>query len=634
MMLMRKKFIKRILLNRWSAFLHDLLWVPLALLIAFLLRFNLDGIALEYRVAMYRLIGIAVPVQAVIFWYLGLYRALWRFASIPDLIRIIKGAGLGVVLLILVDLILTRLHHVPRSVLLLYPLLLVTGLSVPRISYRWFKDNRLNVLAQEGQRTIIVGAGRAGELLSRDLLHRAEYQLLAFVDDDPLKQQREIHGIRVVGDTGSLAEIVELLACDLVILAMPSAGRKTVQRLVEECSQIGVQCKTLPSVFEIADMPVDAGQLRPVTLEDLLGREPVQLDHDAISAYLSGSIVLVTGGGGSIGSELCRQIAAQGPERLIIMENGEYNLFLIEYELRESFPDLALETVLGDVKNPERVEWVFRQFKPDTVFHAAAYKHVPMLEVNPAEGVHNNIFGTKVVADAAVRHGVDRFVLVSTDKAVNPANIMGVTKRVAELYCQNLDARSATKFITTRFGNVLGSAGSVVPIFQKQIESGGPVKVTHPEIKRYFMTIPEAVSLILQAGSMGNGGEIFVMDMGEPVLINDLAEQMIRLSGLSPGKDIEITYMGLRPGEKLYEELLHESEELQETHHAKLLLANSRQVDWAWLTEELSQLHRAAVSRDVEDIKNHLVNIVPEFQGAGGEGSAEVVLDNSGNVAY
>ncbi|GAB4343779.1 MAG: nucleoside-diphosphate sugar epimerase/dehydratase [Desulfobulbaceae bacterium] len=612
---MKAKSFKRLFLNRWSAFAHDLLWVPVALLLAFLLRFNFDGIAADYRVAMYRLMAIAVPLQGIIFWYFGLYRALWRFASIPDLIRIIKGAGLGVMLLIVLDLVFTRLDHVPRTVLFLYPLLLVTGLSVPRISYRWFKDNRLQLHSREGQRTIIVGAGRAGELLSRDLLHRPEYQLLAFIDDDPEKQQREIHGIRVAGDTGSLPEIVEAFECELVILAIPSAGRDTVRRLVEKCRRIGVKCQTLPSVFEMTGMEVDAGKLRPVSLEDLLGRETVQLDREAISAYLTGRRVLVTGGGGSIGSELCRQISAQQPERLIILENGEYNLYCIEQELRARFPHLDLLTILGDVKNRERVEWVFQEFRPEIVFHAAAYKHVPMLEFNPAEGVTNNIFGTKIVADTATRHGVDRFVLVSTDKAVNPASIMGATKRVAELYCQNLAGRTDTKFITTRFGNVLGSAGSVVPLFQEQIESGGPVTVTHPEIKRYFMTIPEAVSLILQAGAMGRGGEIFVLDMGEPVRIRDLAVQMIELSGLVPGRDIEIVYTGLRPGEKLFEEILHESEELQETGHAKLLLARSRQVDWEWLGGEFERLHEAAVSRNVEVIRGHLRNIVPEYQG-------------------
>lgn len=611
---MGKKYLQHFLFNRWAAFVHDVLWVPVVLLVAYLLRFNLDAIPELYRPSLLRLIVIAVPIQAVIFWVFGLYRAIWRFASIPDLARIIKGVGLGTVLVIMVDLVLTRLYLVPRSVLFLYPLLLVTGLSVPRISYRWFKDHRLNLSAREGQKTIIVGAGRAGELLSRDLLLRPEYQLLAFVDDDPEKQQRDIHGIRVVGGTDQLAEIVDLLAGELVLLAIPSADKRVVQRLVEKCREIGVQCQTLPSVFEMAGSLVDAGQLRPVTVEDLLGRDIVRLDYEAISAYLSGRTVLVTGGGGSIGSELCRQIAEQAPSRLILLEHSEYNLYTIEYELRQRFPDLALEAVLGDVKNQERMNWVFAHFQPGIVFHAAAYKHVPMLEINPAEGAFNNIFGTRVVADAADRHGVERFILVSTDKAVNPANVMGTTKRVAELYCQNLDTRSKTKFITTRFGNVLGSAGSVVPLFQKQIESGGPVTVTHPEITRYFMTIPEAVSLILQAGAMGEGGEIFVLDMGEPVAIHTLAKQMILLSGLKPDIDIEIVFTGLRPGEKLFEEILHESENLQPTNHSKLLLANSRQVDWNWLLAEMESLHHAVTCRDVNVLRQHLHNIVPEYR--------------------
>jgi FlaA1/EpsC-like NDP-sugar epimerase len=610
-----KTILRQILFNRWSAFAHDLLWVPVVLAAAYFLRFNLDAIPPEYRPSLYRLIAIAVPIQAVIFWFFGLYRALWRFASIPDLVRIIKGVGLGILLIVVIDSLLTRLQGVPRSVLFLYPLLLVTGLSVPRISYRWFKDHRFNLNAREGQRTIIVGAGRAGELLARDMMYRPEYQLLAFVDDDPAKLDREIHGIRVVGGTAELARIVEAMNCEVVLLAMPSAGRKILQRLVAECDRLGVACKTLPSVVELSGRQVEAARLRPVTVEDLLGRDTIHLDYEAIAGYLQGRTILVTGGGGSIGSELCRQIAGQQPARLIIFEHAESNLYAIEYELRSHFKELPLEAVLGDVKNQDRVNWVFGRFRPEIVFHAAAYKHVPMLESNPAEGVRNNISGTRVIADAADRFGADRFVLVSTDKAVNPANVMGATKRVAEVYCQNLALRSQTKFITTRFGNVLGSVGSVVPLFEKQIKAGGPVTVTHPEITRYFMTIPEAVSLILQAGAMGRGGEIFVLDMGEPVRIQDLAQQMIRFSGLVPGRDIKIVYTGLRPGEKLFEELLHAGEDLQPTSHQKLLLARCRQVDWDWLAKEFISLEEAARSRDVELLKQHLRNIVPEYLG-------------------
>jgi FlaA1/EpsC-like NDP-sugar epimerase len=339
------------------------------------------------------------------------------------------------------------------------------------------------------------------------------------------------------------------------------------------------------------------------------------LDEEAITAYLSKKSVLVTGAGGSIGSELCRQIASERPSRFIIFDNGEFNLYSIDNELRSLYPDLNIITVLGDVKNKDRIDWVFRKFNPNVVFHAAAYKHVPMVEINPAEGVQNNVIGTRVVADAADKYNTERFVLISTDKAVNPANVMGATKRVAELYCQNLANRSNTRFITTRFGNVLGSTGSVVPLFEKQIRSGGPVTVTHRDITRYFMTIPEAVSLIMQAGIMGAGGEIYVLDMGEPVLISDLAKQMIRLSGLEPDRDIEIVYTGLRPGEKLYEEIFHKSENLKGTSHPKLLLASSRKFEWEWLINALNELHQASLTRDMNLIIGQLQAVVPEYLG-------------------
>lgn len=610
---MTKKFLKFILLNRWSALLHDLLCVPLAFILAYWMRFNLGPIPPDFHRSLYDLILIAMPVQGVFFWYSGLYRGVWRFASIPDLVRIFKVAGFGSLTIVAISFLLNRLQGIPRSVLLLYPLLLVAGLSASRIAYRWYKDHRLGLSSQEGKRTLIIGAGRAGEMLVRDLLHRDAYHPLALLDDNPAMVHREIHGVPVYGKSDQLEQCIRELSIELVLLAIPSAHKSLLQRLVTECNRIGVRCQTLPSVFEMAGRQVDVEKLRSVTVEDLLGREVVELDHDAIAGYLAGKVILVTGGGGSIGSELCRQIAAQKPAQLIVFENGEFNLYAIEHELRHRFPDIQLAAVLGDVKNPERVHWLFNTYKPAVIYHAAAYKHVPMLETNPAEGVCNNVFGTKIVADAANRFGADRFVLVSTDKAVNPANVMGTTKRVAEIYCQNLNSRSKTRFITTRFGNVLGSSGSVIPLFQKQIAAGGPVTVTHKEITRYFMTIPESVSLILQAGAMGRGGEIFVMDMGEPVLINDLAKQMIELSGLKIEKDIKIVYTGLRPGEKLFEELLHESEALQKTSHEKLLLAGSRDVEWGWLENELIELQRVAILRDDETILLILHNLVPEF---------------------
>ncbi len=612
---MLQKYLRRVLFNRWAAFIHDLFWVPAAILLAFLFRFNLQAIPAIHLKAFYNLIYLALPIYGVFFWFLGLYRGLWRFASMPDLIRIFKAISLASLATTMAGMVVFRLAGVPRSVLLLSPLLLLFGLMGSRLCYRLFKDQRLQLRKKEGKRTLVVGAGQAGELLIRDLINHQEYQPIALIDDDRKKHDREIHGVRVYGDLGELRQIVKLLDVELVMFAIPSAGKDTVKRLIAECVKAGVECKTLPSLHEMASGQVEAGQLRSITLEDLLGRESVELDQQAIANYLHKKTVLVTGAGGSIGSELCRQVAGLNPSRLVIFDQGEFNLYSIDNEMRTTFSDLEIVTVLGDVKNKDRVDWVFRKFSPDVVFHAAAYKHVPMVELNPAEGVQNNVTGTKVVADAADRYESERFVLVSTDKAVNPANVMGATKRVAELYCQNQAARSNTRFITTRFGNVLGSAGSVVPLFQQQIQDGGPITVTHRDICRYFMTIPESVSLILQAGAMGKGGEIFVLDMGEPVLIKDLAEQMIKLSGKKPGEDIEIVYTGLRPGEKLFEEIFHESENLKGTAHPKLLLAKSRQCDWQWLTGELQELERASTSRDMKLIVKHLRSVVPEYNG-------------------
>ncbi len=592
-----------------------MLWVPTAFFAAYWFRFNLHEIPPAYLHGYYRLTLLALPVYGVLFWVYGLYRGIWRFASMPDLIRIVKSVLLGALTYSMVGMALLKFEGIPRTVLVLAPLLLVGGLFGSRLFYRVYKDKRLLLQKKEGVRTLVAGAGHAGELLIRDLLNHGEYNPVALVDDDPKKHNREIHGVRIYGALSGLQDIVRLLDVELVMFAIPSAGKDTVKHLIAQCVRAGVECKTLPSIHEMPSGRVGVGQLRPLTLEDLLRRESVKLDQLAVSGYLELKDVLVTGAGGSIGSELCRQVAGMKPSRLIIFDNGEFNLYAIDNEIRGLFPDLEIITVLGDVKNKARVDWVFRKFNPHVVFHAAAYKHVPMVELNPAEGVQNNVTGTRVVADAADKYESERFVLVSTDKAVNPANVMGATKRVAELYCQNLAVRSKTRFITTRFGNVLGSAGSVVPLFEKQIRNGGPITVTHRDIKRYFMTIPESVSLILQAGAMGQGGEIFVLDMGEAILIKDLAEQMIKLSGLVPGEDIEIVYTGLRPGEKLFEELFHKNENLHGTSHSKLLLAESRRYSWSWLCRALENLEEAAGSRDVNRLLYHLAEIVPEYSG-------------------
>ncbi len=600
--------------NRWAAFLHDLLWVPVAVVLAYWLRFNLDQIPVAYRVGMYWMIALALPVQALLFWMFGLYRGLWRFASVPDHIRILKTAGLGALTLTLVLFVAFRLETVPRSVLLLYPLLLVLGLATPRVFYRWVKDHRLGIGRGRGQRALIVGAGRAGELLASDLARDFAYQAVAFADDDPRKRGKDVHGVRVMGALADIPQLIARMDIAVVLVAMPSVDSGVLDRVVEMCAGAKVPCRTLPSLLELADGAVQVARLRPVTVEDLLDRQPIELDSDAIRGYLAGKSVLVTGAGGSIGAELCRQIARKDPRELIVLDSCEYNLFRIENILQAEVPELKLHVMLRDVCNPVCVHQTFGALRPQVVFHAAALKHVPLVERNAAEGANTNALGTRHVAEAAERCGCERFVLISTDKAVNPANVMGATKRVAEIYCQHLDLSSSTRFITTRFGNVLDSKGSVVPLFQQQIAAGGPVTVTHPEITRYFMTIPEAVGLILQAGAMGRGGEIFVLDMGKPVPILHLAEQMIRLSGKTPGEDVKIAFIGLRPGEKLFEELFHELEGHHPTDHSKIMLARRpREEDWQRFEAKLSELNLACRRYDEARVRALLAELVPEY---------------------
>lgn len=611
---MYNHFIRNKLSNRFAAFAHDLAAIPIALITAFCFRYNFEK--MPDANILWQILVVAVPVQCLLFWLSGMYRGIWRFASMQDLFRILKAVFSGTLLVTLLLFLFTRLESIPRTVIALYPLLLFGILTGSRLLYRWFKDRRLLFEKREGKKVLIVGAGQGGDLLVRDLLRHPDFQPIGLVDDDPAKLGRELHGVRIQGSLAELADLVKAHEADLVVIAIPSASRKLLREVSAVCADINVECRTLPAIADLGNQEIAISQLRTLTLEDLLGRDPVELDMQLIAGWLQGKNVMITGAGGSIGSELCRQVARMCPAKLIIFDHGEFNLYTIDREIRSTFDNIDIITVLGDVKNYERVDWAFKKFRPQVVFHAAAYKHVPMIELNPAEGITNNVAGTRIVADASCRYDSEAFVFVSTDKAVNPANVMGTTKRIAEIYCQNLAKRCSTRFITTRFGNVLGSAGSVVPLFEKQIGDGGPVTVTHKDITRYFMTIPEAVSLILQAGAMGEGGEIFVLDMGEPVRIKDLAEQMIRLAGLTPERDIDIIYTGLRPGEKLFEEIFHERENLRSTKHPKLFLAGSREVEWQWLLAELEALAKAATSRNVPGIIEHLHRIVPEYNGA------------------
>ncbi|MCF7821494.1 MAG: polysaccharide biosynthesis protein [Mariprofundaceae bacterium] len=598
---------------RWLPLIHDAAWVPAALLMAFLLRFNLEGIPDPYVSGFWTLTAVALPVQLISFHYFGLYRGIWRFASIPDLIRILQAVVTGALVTFLLLFVWQRLEGIPRSVTVLYPVLLIAGLAVPRLFYRWFKDRQFGFASGQGKRALIVGAGRAGELLVRDLLKDGQYLPVAFLDDNRKKHGLDIHGVRVVAGSDAFEEQVRGLNIEIVLLAIPTASAALMRNLLDKSLALKIPCRTLPSLSELAEGKVEVGTLREIRIEDLLGREEISLDDLQVREFLKGKRVLITGAGGSIGSEFCRQVAEYQPEKLIMVDHGEYNLYQIDAEMRAAQGGLIV-SLLGDIRDEPRMRWIFEHYRPHVVFNAAAYKHVPLVEENPAEGVKTNVLGTSRIADIAVETGCEKFVQISTDKAVNPTNVMGASKRAAEIYCQNLNGRSpGTAFITTRFGNVLGSAGSVVPLFEKQIKQGGPVTVTHPEITRYFMTIPEAVRLILQAGSMGKGGEIFVLDMGEPIKIVDLAEQMIHLFGMESGKDIEIEFTGLRPGEKLYEELFHQSEALIGTSHPKIMLSASREVAWDEMQALLEKLRGACAEREIDSVRSLLHEMVPEF---------------------
>ena len=571
-------------------------------------------------------IGLVLLAQGLVLWWTGLYKGLWRFASLPDLWNIIRAGVLGAFGIAIALFLYNRLTTVPRAVLVMYPAVLVVLLGTPRLAYRYWKDSRFDLISRApAKRVLVIGAGRAGEALLRELARENRYRPVGLIDDNAALRGAKVHGVPVLGPIERLPEFAREVAAEMLLIALPSASNAQMQRVVEACEATGVQFRTVPRLQDVVAGRMGFSELKEVAIEDLLGRDPVQLDWTAIRTGLSGKRVLITGGGGSIGSELCRQVARLGVESLTILELSEYNLYRMEQELRREIPDLLIHAVLGDCGDAAVCERVFAQARPQVVFHAAAYKHVPLLQNQVREAFRNNVLGTQAVAQAADRHNVAVFVLISTDKAVNPTSVMGACKRVAEIFCQNLAARSATRFITVRFGNVLDSAGSVVPLFREQIRAGGPVTVTHPEISRYFMTIPEACQLILQAGVLGLGGEIFALDMGEPVKISYLAEQMIRLANKAPGRDINIVYTGLRPGEKLFEELFHAQESYQSTRHAKIFLAQPRSMSWDILNVQLRQAAQAVHDYDEEALRRCLSNLLPEFAWRDDGESAEVV---------
>ena len=600
--------------GRWGAVAHDLSMIPIAWLGAYWLRFNLSSIPAEFLAQALQLLPVIVIIQGTTFLYFGLHRGLWRFASIPDLVRILQAVAVGVLLCAVSVFFLTRMNHVPRTSFVLFALLLVVFLSGPRLTYRWFKDRWFRRVA--AKRTLIVGAGRGGEMLARVMLGDPSrgYCPVGFVDDDPRKNGRDVRGLPVLGHCGQIPAITARAKVDVIVIAIPSANALRMRRIVDICERSAAPMRIAPGVRDLPSGRISLDDLRPVALDDLLEREPTQLDWPEIRNELTGRSVLVTGAGGSIGSEFCRQIAVLEPSRLILADNSEFNLYRIEQSLRDAYPTLVFSIVLADVCDAVAVERAFERYRPDVVFHAAAYKHVPMLEEQMREAVRVNVLGTQTLVDTVTKYGTDLFVLVSSDKAVNPTNVMGASKRLAETISHAATGASpSARFITVRFGNVLESTGSVVPLFRRQIARGGPVTVTDPEMQRYFMTIPEACHLIMSAASLGEGGEIFVLDMGEPIPIVYLAEQMIHLAGKIPGKDVAIEFIGPRPGEKLAEELFHPAEQPRPTRHGKIFLATGHSVDHVRLAKGLVKLREACDAFDEPALRRILIELVPEY---------------------
>ncbi|MHB1678526.1 MAG: polysaccharide biosynthesis protein [Sulfuriferula sp.] len=595
------------------AFIHDITAAGIAWLLAYWLRFNLS-IPMEYWSSAVSTLLWVAPIQGWTFWRFGLYRGIWRFASLPDLRRILTAVGLSALLIPLILLMFRVQAVVPRSVLVLDPVLLLLGMGGSRLVYRAWKEHKFGLLAYEREPLIILGAGNAAASLVRELAQSREWRVVGLLDDKPTKQGRDVYGMAVLGQLDSLPEHATRLGVKHAVIAMPSASHNTRRHAAQICSDAQVSALIVPAFEDLASGKVTVSALRKIELDDLLGRDPVQLDDAGLHALLTEKVVMISGAGGSIGSELARQIGRYHPKLLILLEISELALYKIEQEFSAQCPGVQILCAIGDVKHRALIDDLLERHHPSILFHAAAYKHVPLMEQGNAwQAVRNNVLGTYTLAQAAQQHGVAKFVLISTDKAVNPANVMGASKRLAEMVCQSLQnvPQRNTRFISVRFGNVLGSSGSVIPKFQEQIVRGGPITVTHPDITRYFMSIPEACQLVLQAGLMGHGGEIFVLDMGEPVKIADLARDMIRLSGYTEN-DIKIVYSGLRPGEKLYEELLADDEHTLPTPHPKLRIAQARSVDDAWLACALDWLAQDTIVSEAE-VKQKLQTWVAEY---------------------
>ena len=610
----------------WFAFAHDVAAAGFAWAAMYWLRVSLDA-ELPYLGEMLRTLYVVLPLQAAIFVVFGLYRGLWRFASLVDLKRIVLSATLGAMLIPLALVMLRLDALVPRSVLVLYPLVLIFVMAGSRFAYRIWKEHRLySPLAALGEPVLVVGAGDAGARLIKDLERSRQWRVVGLLDDDPAKQGRQLRSLSVLGPISELARWADRYDVRKAIIALPSTKHGVRRRVAELCAAAGIEALTVPSYEDLISGRSALSAIRNVELDDLLGRDPVVLDNDGLAEWLGNRVVLVTGAGGSIGAELCRQIARFRPAKLVLLDISEAALYEIVTSLADAFPQLPVASVVGDVKHATLVEDVLTRERPSAVFHAAAYKHVPLMEeTNAWTAVRNNAYGTRVIARAATIARVEKFVLVSTDKAVNPTSVMGASKRLAEIVCQSL-ASGATQFVIVRFGNVFGSAGSVIPRFREQIARGGPVTVTHPEITRFFMSLSEATQLLLQAGLQGRNGEILVLDMGEPVRIVDLARDMIKLSGADPDR-VPIVFTGLRPGEKLYEEPLASEEATKPTTHPKLFVADAREASGDAVRQMVAWCERDRAADDAE-VRARLRGWIPEYTPVAGAPVAPIPLEH------
>lgn len=605
----------QLLFKRIILIVYDIIAVVAASLLALLIRFEgrYFEIPREYISRSLQYIPAIIVITLIIFYGFRLYSSLWTYAGAPELINITFASALSAMVQMMVMVFFDV--RMPRSYYILYGVSLWILVFLSRFSYRGIRTLvRRQASGENTSRVLLVGAGAAGNMLVKEIRNSnyVSKQVVCIVDDDKSKEGSYLHGVKVLGNRQNIPELVKQYRIDEIIIAMPSAPAKEIKEILDVCKETGCELKRLPGVYQLVNGEVGISKLKEVDVNDLLGREPVKVDLSTILNYVSGKTVLVTGGGGSIGSEICRQVAEHHPKMLVIVDIYENTTYDIQNELKNKYPELNLSVLIASVRNTKRMDMIFETYRPDIVYHAAAHKHVPLMEDSPNEAVKNNVLGTWKVVQAADKWKVKRFVMISTDKAVNPTNIMGATKRICEMIIQTYNTHSRTEFVAVRFGNVLGSNGSVIPLFKKQIEQGGPVTVTHPDIIRYFMTIPEAVSLVLQAGAYAKGGEIFVLDMGEPVKIADLARNLILLSGHKPDEDIQIVYTGLRPGEKLYEEMLMHEEGLQETENKLIHIGKPIKLDEEHFLLQLENLKEYVV-QEPEDIRKWVQEIVPTY---------------------